>query len=163
MHALSARVGATYTTQIQALNTVCTRQDPNDQDRGVQEFVFKTVFDAGVATSVGSPVGVPTADTNVETVTPDQSDSTSTGILGLNGGVALVAVAANTTNYQFIQCRGVGRVALLTGGAVVDNSNLEWSGDNTVIAQSGGLELIFGRNAVAAASNQIAAGGYVLY
>lgn len=163
--ACTAGVGTAYSTQVQEYNTCRCEQDPNNAGYGVQYFVFKKVFDAGVATSIGSPVGS-TQASGGNIVTPDQSDASSGGgIRGISGGVAQVAVAANTNRFQFIQYAGIGRVALQTTGALAAGALGVWSGDDTVAAftDPGNEELIFVHALVAASGGTCAAGGYVIF
>jgi hypothetical protein len=157
-------VGTAYTEYFVPLNTYFEELDVNDRDFGLQGFVMKTVFDAGVATSIGSPVGS-TQASGGKTVTPDQSDAGGADILHRGGGAAQFAVAANVTNYGWVQCQGISRAILKVTGAIAANGLLIWAGDDDVdvFTDPGNEELIFGRALVAAASDQIAAGGVLFF
>lgn len=157
------KVEDSSTTQQHSLNWRFEQVDVNSEDYGTQGFVYKKLFDAGVAAIKGSPVGE-TQASGGGTVTPDQSDAGSAGILGTGGGIAQWAVAANTTLFGFVQYQGIGRVLMKTTGALAANALGVWTGDDTVAAftDPGNEELIFVRALVAASGGDVAAGGYLL-
>lgn len=160
-------IGTAYSEYFVPLNTYIEVLDPNDKDFGLQGFVMKTVFDAGVASAIGSLVGTTNAS-GAKTVTPDQSDSGSpagAGCLGRGGGICQFAVALNVTRYGWVQCLGVSRTILKTGGALAAGALFVWSGDDAAAAftDPGNEELVRGLCLVAAASNEVAAGGILLF
>ena len=126
------KVGAAAETKLIPYNAVMGEMDVNNSDFGVQRFVFKQVFDAGVAASAGSPVGT-TQAAGGGIVTPDQSDVTAIAIRGMNGGICTFAVAANAIRYGWIQFEGVNRYGALAGsGTITAGVGTVWSGDDTL-------------------------------
>lgn len=156
-------VETSASTQQVPFNIYFEQMDVNTADYGLQGFVYKNIFDSGVATSKGSPVGA-TQAAGGSIVTPDQSDAGGAGVLGRGGGIAQVAVAANTNAYQWVQCVGIGRVLMKCTGALAANALGVWTGDDTVAAftDPGNEELIFVRALVAASGGEVAAGNYLL-
>ena len=157
------KVGTAYDTYTVPLNTYFEELDVNNKDFGLQGFVMKTIFDAGVATSIGSPVGS-TLASGGNIVTPDQSDAGKAGVLGRGGGIAQCAVALNVTRYAWVQCRGIGRAIMLTTGALAAGDLGSWTGDDTVAVVGTDEEFAFVHALVVAAGSplQVPAGGYLL-
>ena len=155
------QIGTAYSAYSVPLNTYIEVLDVNDKDFGLQGFVMKTVLDAGVATSIGSPVGSTNAS-GAKIVTPDYSDVTKTSILGRLGGIAQAAVAAGTTSYEWIQCLGLNRVAAKCTGAVAAGVQVEWTDDDT-FAVLATADSASGKALVAAASGTVATGGLYIY
>lgn len=154
------KVGTAYADQLMDLNLYYEEQElsAGNQDWGIQGFVWKKVFDAGVAAIIGSPAGE-TQASGGGTVTPDQSDSGAGGIFG--GGICTAAVTANTTRYEFLQCRGIGRQIMKTTGALAAGVFARWSGDDTCAAITAGTDDAEGFcwTLVAASGGSVAAGG----
>ena len=156
-------VGTAADTQVAILNTEMDQLDVNSSDRGKQRFIFKKILDAGVGTSIGSPVGE-VQGTGGGTVTPDQSDVGAGAILHGGGGIAQFAVAAGTTSYGWVQRSGIGRTVLKTTGALAAGALGYWSGDDTVVVYTAGTHdaYVFVMALVVAASGSVPAGGYRL-
>lgn len=151
-------------TQQIPFNVYFEELDVNTSDFGIQGFVYKNIFDAGVACVKGSPVGS-TQASGGKIVTPDQSDAGGAGILGTGGGLVQYIVAANTNAYGWIQNFGINRVLAITTGALAANALGIWSADDTIAAftDPGNEELIFCRALVAASGGSVAAGGLLLF
>ena len=155
------KIGTAYSTYSVPLNTYIETLDVNDQDFGLQGFVMKTVLDAGVATSIGSPVGSTNAS-GAKIMTPDYSDVNKGSILGRLGGIAQFAVAAGTTSYGWVQNLGLNRVAAKCTGSVAAGVQVEWTDDDT-FAVLATADVAFGKDLVAASGGTVAAGGLYLY
>lgn len=160
-YAIRQKVDTVSATQQHPFNVYFEEMDVNTADYGHQGYVYKTILDAGVATSAGSPVGS-TQASGGSVVTPDQSDAGSAGIRFRGGGIAPVAVAAGATKYGWIQCVGINRVAAICTGALAANAQGEWTADDTIAAFSNS-QFIFCRALVAASGGSVAAGGLLLF
>lgn len=154
-------VETSASTQQVPFNVYFEELDVNTPNFGIQGFVYKNIFDAGVATAKGSPVGCTNASGG-SIVTPDFSDTSASAMRFRCGGIAAYVVAANTNAYGWVQSLGCNRVPLQTTGAVAAGAQLEWTDDFTVAAFSN-AQNIFGRTQIAAASGFIAAGGAWIY
>ena len=154
-------VGTAMSTQEHSLNVYFEEHDLNDRDLGIQGFVYKKIFDAGVATIIGSPVGC-TQASGGGIVTPDQSDAGAGAVFG--GGIAQFAVALNVTRFGWVQRYGISRSIVKTTGALAAGVFGRWSGDDTVAAITAGTDDAEGFcwNLVAASGGSVAAGGTLL-
>ena len=156
------KIATLYSAQYAAgLNYEFEKENIASKDYGIGRFRYKKVT-VEVAVSQGSPVGQKTG-AGTGTVTAQLSSSTASGIKSGCGGIATIAqTVAAGTQYQAIQIRGVNFYALKTTGAVVADAQLEWSGNDTVIAFSTAANL-FGRTNTAAASGAIVAGAVDIF
>ena len=157
-------VGVSATDAQHALNIYFEEADPvNGSDFGMQGFVYKKIFDAGVATVLGCPVG-DVAAAGGGTVTPDISDVNAGAIKGRGGGLTTFVTALNVTAYGWVQNVGYTRYSTITTGAVAAEADLEWTDDLTIAAFTN-AKWIFGKARVAAAGTplRIAAGGVMLF
>ena len=124
--------GNTATAGVIPLNSVVHEHDINNKAFGLQSFVWKSILDATINVSVGTVVGS-TLAAGMGICTPDISDTTAAMAIGMMGGLATVAVTAGTTDYQWVQFKGLNRYdARATTGTVTAGLFQLWSDDDVI-------------------------------